>query len=735
MGEASRPKRPWAALGAILLVSLVGYGHLLAPGQVPFNRYSDFVAQHLTTKTVLHESLRAGRGIPFWRSDQFCGYIGLTNPQTMYTYPLHFLFYLLPPVKAAGPTDYLHFLVAALAFYALGAVLELGRWGRVFLAVAGMFNFKLLLASFAGWTPVIPIIAWHPALLAAVVYAVKRPGPVAAAVLALVGGLCLHCGQIQLLYYFTWFAVAYVLVAVVPQVRRGQWAAAGRTVLWLSLGGILAAGLATYLLLPMAASAMHSTRTGVSYRFFLAGRTLTAAHLLTFLYPEALGTPLDGSYQGTELWEDVGYFGIIPLALAVAGVVWAWRRPHARFLTVALVISGLLAFNTWFTRLAYYFLPGFRLFRVPGRFLFLSATFGIALAGVGLEELLARVRARRGPGKSGAAVALAGILLVGAEGTYYARRYLTTAPQAQALPPRELRDLFAADGSLYRVAPRDRYSLNAGWAAPLNIQSVGGYDAFNYAHFGRYLDLMQTGDLHAPRARVWFEVSRLGRQDMLDALNVRYFVSLVPLIFPESGFERTQVFHHLPVFAFYRGLMRHNLYVYRNSRCMERAYWADRVIGAADRQEMSLQTAQHNLREYTIVLTGSDGLIASSASEGDRLEMMHWQPGRMHLTTHNTAQRFLVVSEVWDPGWRATIDGARAPVRLTNMTMLGLAVPAGDHQIVVEYIPPYWTAACGVTIASAAVVVLLGALAVAKRVRARKMTRPGQLVGDSTSRR
>ena len=269
---------------------MAGYGHLLVPGQVPFNRYSDFITQHLTTKTVVYESLRAGRGIPFWRNDQFCGYLGLTNPQSMYTYPLHFLFCLLPPVQAAGPTDYLHFLAAALAFYVLGVVLGLGHWPRVFLATAGMFNFKLLMASFAGWTPVTPIIVWHPALLAAVLYAVKRPGPAAAVALALVGGLCLHCGQIQLLYYFAWFAVAYVLVAVVPQVWRRQWAAAGRTVLWLSVGGVLAVGLAVYLLVPMVVSARYSTRAGASYKFFVAGRSLTPAHLETFLYPFVPGS-------------------------------------------------------------------------------------------------------------------------------------------------------------------------------------------------------------------------------------------------------------------------------------------------------------------------------------------------------------------------------------------------------------------------------------------------------------
>lgn len=739
-GKASRREPRWTlwASGAVILIlSLVGYGHLLAPGQVPFSRYSDFIAQHLTTKTVLYESLRAGTGIPFWRNDQLSGYVALANPQAAYTYPLHFLFYLLPPVAALGPTDYLHFLAAGLAFYVLGGVLELGRSARLFVAAAGMFNFKLMIATFAGWTTVVPIIVWLPALLAATLYAVRRPGPAAAAVLALVGGLCLHCGQIQLLYYFAWFAVAYVLVAVVPQARRQQWAVAGRTTRWLAVGGILAVGLATYLLLPMAVSAMQSTRTGVSYRFFLAGRSLTVGHLLTFLYPHALGTPLDNSYAAGELWEDVAYFGVLPFALAIVGVVRGRQRNLVRFLTACFVISVVLAFDTPILRVVYLTVPGFRLFRIPQRYLFLSSMFGICLAGIGLEHLIVRFpRGRSWPWGGARAMGIAATVLVAAEGTYYARRYLTMAPQSLALPSPQIKEFFAADESLYRVASLGRPTLNSGWLAPLGIQSVSGYDPFNYRHYARYLDLMQSGRLSPSAPRNWLEIRAIARFDMLDALNVKYFVWPTRVVFPQGTFEWVATLRGVPVFLFYQGIRHWDLNVYRNSRFLERARWADTVIWAPDEATMAAQTQEYDLRRCTIVLAGAAaaGPVASSASEGDRLEMTRWQPGRVHLTTHSAAQRFLVVSEVWDPGWRATIDGARAPVHLTNVTMLGLTVPPGDHQVVLEYVPPHWTAARGISLAAAAAVVLLAGLAVVGRVRSWRAS-ASQAAGGEPSRR
>ncbi|MCJ7544269.1 MAG: YfhO family protein [Phycisphaerae bacterium] len=726
----------WASGGLILLLSLVGYGHLLTPGHVPFNRYSDFIAQHLTTKTVLYESLRAGRGIPFWRNDQLSGYVALANPQAAYTYPLHFLFYLVPPLAALGATDYLHFVVAGVVFYVLGGVLELGPWPRLFMAAAGMFNFKLLMATFAGWTTVVPVIVWIPALLAATLHAVKRPGPGAAAVLALVGGLCLHCGQIQLLYYFAWFAVAYAVVAMVPQVQRGQWGAAGRRIRWLGVGGVVAIGLATYLLLPMAVSAMQSTRTGVSYRFFLAGRSLKLAHLLTFLYPHALGTPLDNSYAATELWEDVAYFGVLPFGLAIVGMVCGRQRGLVRFLTACFVISVILAFDTPILRAVYQVVPGFRLFRIPQRYLFLSSTFGICLAGVGLEHVMVALpRGRSWPWWAGGAMAAAATVLLAAEGTYYARRYLTMAPQSSALPSNELKEFFAADPSLYRVASLGRPTLNAGWLAPLGIQSISGYDPFNYRHYMRYLDLMQVGQVSSSTARNWLEIRNVARFDMLDALNVKYFVSPTRLVFPDDTFQWLATFRGAPVFVFYQGIAHWDLNVYRNSRFLERARWADELIGVADEATMAARTQEYDLRRCTMVLAGAAGPIASTASDGDRLEMTHWQPGRMRLATHNAAQRFLVVSEVWDPGWRARIDGAPAWVYLTNMTMLGLAVPPGDHQVVLEYVPPHWAAGCGISIAAAAAVVLLAGLAGVRGVGSWTVAASQAAGGDPSKRR
>ncbi len=197
--------------GLLVLVAAAWavYGDLLVSGPV-LTASSDVIAQHLGTKQVLYRSIQAGHGVPFWRADELSGAPALTHPQSLYTYPLHILFYLLPPERALGPTLWLHFLAAGFAYYLLGAALNLGPAARLVMVLAGMFNYKLIAITYSGWLPVIPCLIFVPLLLASVLYALRRPGPRAVLYLGLSGATCLHTGHLQLVYY----AVLYLVLSV-----------------------------------------------------------------------------------------------------------------------------------------------------------------------------------------------------------------------------------------------------------------------------------------------------------------------------------------------------------------------------------------------------------------------------------------------------------------------------------------------------------------------------------------
>ncbi len=69
-------------------------------------------------------------------------------------------------------------------------------------------------------------------------------------------------------------------------------------------------------------------------------------------------------------------------------------------------------------------------------------------------------------------------------------------------------------------------------------------------------------------------------------------------------------------------------------------------------------------------------------------------PNRIEIQTSTTAPAWLVLSDVWYPGWQARVDGE--PTRLLRADYLfrALRVPAGEHQILLSYQPlSFWAGA------------------------------------------
>lgn len=708
------------SVAAILLLALAGYGFLWEPGKTPYSPYSDFIAAHAATKQVLYDSIHQGRGIPFWRGDQFSGYAGLINPQSQFTHPLSSLFYFMRPLAAAGGTFFLCFTVSALAYYAAGAALGLGFWPKLAMAVAGLFSFKLIVAVYAGWLSNITMVVCLPLVYAAVFHLARKPALKSSLLLAGAGTLCLHAGHLQLLYYSAWFLAAYLLIRAIGLLRAGKAPATGTTGLWLAVGSILAVGLSAYLLLPLAAESPLVSRSRTTYEFFLSDHASTPLRLATFLFPEVLGTPLDGSSEGGEIWEDVAYFGLIPLLLSAAGVVLGWRRPNTKYLTACFVSTVLLSMDSPALRLLYDWLPGFSLFRIPGRFLFLSTFFGIALAGIGLEEVIGRLRRKTGGARVGPAVAAALIALMAAEGSGYARRYLTMVPQGLAAPTTEYQRYLGEDSTLFRVAPILRSTVNHGWAAAMGLQLITGYDSFNYRHYNEYFDLMRWGRIRHTDARVWNELRPeqgegfprpVTRSDMLDVLNVKYLISPTPLTSRDGRFELVRLFPAQPMFALYQGARRADLYLYKNRHFLPRAFWADRVIVAEGAGADVSTVQQTDISAVAIVDRKIEGLPAVSrpAAPAGAAEISEARNGYLAIETGNPAWGYLVISEIWHPGWRAQLDGKEAPLYRTNLALLGLAVPPGAHRLVLEFRPLMWKEGITISIASVLALIFLGA--------------------------
>jgi hypothetical protein len=344
----------------------------------------DFWLQEYVHLEVLHRALRGGE-IPLWNPYLITGTPHLADPQSAVLYPLTTLpLLVLPAALVARLSIPTHIFLAATGTYFLARSYSTSRVA----AVAAGFVFSLAphFAPIELPTYLEQSAAWVPWVLLALRLALQRR---AAGWFALAGALW----ALQLLrgyaqtWYFTglllgWFALAYLVAEVWP--ARGS--SAVRRVLpllaGLALSGIVALGLSAAQLVP------SLDLLGVSHRagsFSLAEATgrgrITLFNLLGAAGPDA---EVSGAFPGG-----------VALGLALAAILFG-RLPGLRFwsITAATGLALCLGSAVPVWRALYATLPGFGLWHMPHRALFIWSLSLAMLAAYGLDALRTRTATR-----------------------------------------------------------------------------------------------------------------------------------------------------------------------------------------------------------------------------------------------------------------------------------------------------------------------------------------------------
>ena len=74
----------------------------------------------------------------------------------------------------------------------------------------------------------------------------------------------------------------------------------------------------------------------------------------------------------------------------------------------------------------------------------------------------------------------------------------------------------------------------------------------------------------------------------------------------------------------------------------------------------------------------------------DPVSVLAYSSNEIILAAHTERPGYLVLSEVWFPGWLATVNGKSAPVWRANYTLRALAVPSGELNVRLWYAPASW---------------------------------------------
>ena len=102
--------------------------------------------------------------------------------------------------------------------------------------------------------------------------------------------------------------------------------------------------------------------------------------------------------------------------------------------------------------------------------------------------------------------------------------------------------------------------------------------------------------------------------------------------------------------------------------------------------------------------------------DGERnLAFTHYSNERVELSAVTPITASVVLSDVFYPGWTATIDDRPAQIYPANFAFRAVLVPSGEHRITLTFEPVTWR--MGLAISALTVVGLIGYGAIAWRRR------------------
>ncbi|MCC7528237.1 MAG: YfhO family protein [Candidatus Melainabacteria bacterium] len=155
----------------------------------------------------------------------------------------------------------------------------------------------------------------------------------------------------------------------------------------------------------------------------------------------------------------------------------------------------------------------------------------------------------------------------------------------------------------------------------------------------------------------------------------------------------------------------HHVRVYENTRTLGRAYLVFSSQLAASPEEALKVVSDKEFQGLSkVVLEGINHYPEQKmpvAREGISVPLGKVLPNRLEMDVTSPEAGYLVLTDTYFPGWKATLDGRPVEIVRANYLFRAVCVPKGAHHIVFSYEPTSFTIAILLFFAGAAVSVWL----------------------------
>jgi len=213
--------------------------------------------------------------------------------------------------------------------------------------------------------------------------------------------------------------------------------------------------------------------------------------------------------------------------------------------------------------------------------------------------------------------------------------------------------------------------LNPNIGMPSGVETLNGYGNMMIMRYGEFINLSQ-GD-PVDELDLFLSVTKVSK--LVSLLNVKYIVLSSTSNLNDLLFEK----------IFDNGKYK----IYRNINAFPRAFIVHeaRIINGRDSIFRELASPEFNPAISAIVEEGVDGWINNPTAKSPLPKFTSYSSNKIAIDAFLTKPGFLVLGDVWYPGWKAFVDGKETKIYRTNYVMRGVVLPEGRHKVEFSYDP------------------------------------------------
>ena len=706
------------------------------------NAMPDTISQIYPWKKLTIDTWKSG-SVPLWNPYSFSGTVHAGNYQSAVFSPLNAVFLLLPFIDAWSVVVLFQPLLAGIGMYLFLRSLDRKRAGACIGAVA--FMFCGFITTWMAYGTLGYAAAFIPWALWGVARDFRKKSFSARLTVSVSTAMCFLSGHFQISLYVFGAVSAFILFRSLSLRRYKH----GLILFLYTCFGVFLASPQILLTLDAYQASVRSTS-------FTKAEIVPWQYIVTLFTPDFYGNPVTRNDWFGHYAEWSSYIGVAPLILSL----FAIRKkihPDALFLLLLALVSIFLAYPTPLNDLLYIsHIPALSTSAASRIMILLSFSLA-ALSSFGFDDL----RDHWSKAHTKNILLFTGIVLIilaivwgvvliikpfpvdklliakrnlvlptvfavialalMAVGTVknkfirlgviifficisifdlyrYSSKWMPFDPKAYVYPPeKSLLFLESKVGS-------DRVFGNIGNEAGgvFNLPLIEGYDAMYQGRYAEFINSASSGHIEpGERSIVQFDKYGIYRMELLQLLGVRYI------------YHRLSDGRNIWAFPYWEytddGSMKQiyqdeKYWVYEYEKAFPRAFLVSGYTLAKDKEEIIkiLFSKGFNRRENVVLeeKPSFDPLPGSGTAT-----ITSYRPNSVTVHTNSDSPKLLFLSDTFDAGWHATVDGKTALIHRADYDFRSVEVPKGDHMVRFEYLPGSFV--IGIIISAVTVILLI----------------------------